>query len=368
MIKTTALFLCAGIFAGCQNAGGQLTTEETPAKPKNIILLIGDGMGLSQVSASFYFNDQKTNFYRFPQVGLHQSSASSHKITDSAAGATAFASGEKSYNGAIGVNKDTVAIATIVELASKKGISSGVVSTSSITHATPASFYAHVKSRGMAEEIAEYLVASPIDFFAGGGLDYFAKRKDGSNYLDSLANQGFAVNTTALNRPQNLSIDNKYGFLLADDGMPRMVDGRGSFLPDATAMALDHLSQDEDGFFLMIEGSQIDWGGHANDSEYLISEQLDFDQTIGLALDFAEKNGNTLVIVTADHETGGLTLSSTPLEGGGADYNKITPTFSTGGHSATLIPVFSFGPGSENFSGIYQNNDIFEKMKSAAGW
>ncbi|MDH5598747.1 MAG: alkaline phosphatase, partial [Cyclobacteriaceae bacterium] len=164
----------------------------------------------------------------------------------------------------------------------------------------------------------------------------------------------------------------RYAYFLAPDGMPRMLDGRGDFLPDATNQALKYLSQNEKGFFLMVEGSQIDWGGHANDSEYLTTEMLDFQKAIKVALEFAEKEGNTLVIVTADHETGGFTLSSTPtqMEGGmvGSDYDKITPTFSTSGHSATLIPVFSFGPGSEDFGGVYENTKIFDKMRKATGW
>jgi alkaline phosphatase len=139
--------------------------------------------------------------------------------------------------------------------------------------------------------------------------------------------------------------------------MPTMLEGRGDFLPNATKLALETLSKNKEGFFLMIEGSQIDWGGHENNADYLISELIDFDKTIGVALDFASQNGETLVIVTADHETGGFTLASD--EG---DYNKIKPTFSTGGHSATMVPVFSKGPSASLFSGIYENTAIYSKM------
>lgn len=123
---------------------------------------------------------------------------------------------------------------------------------------------------------------------------------------------------------------------------------------------------------MMVEGSQVDWGGHANDADYLISELIDFDEAIGKALDFAEKNGNTLVIVTADHETGGFTLSSTPKEREDgtsySDYSKVSGTFSTDGHSATLIPVFAYGPGAEAFSGVYENTEIFHKILEATNW
>ena len=146
----------------------------------------------------------------------------------------------------------------------------------------------------------------------------------------------------------------KYGFLLADGGMPKMIDGRGSFLYDATALGLSYLKKDKDGFFLMVEGSQIDWGGHSNDEDYLIGEMIDFDIVLGSVLDFAKKDKNTLVIVTADHETGGFTLASDD-----GDYNKIKPSFSTKGHSATMVPVFAYGPGAEKFSGIYENTDSY---------
>ncbi|MFT4697371.1 MAG: alkaline phosphatase [Flavobacteriaceae bacterium] len=325
-------------------------------KPKNIILLIGDGMGLSEVSASQFFNKENSNFERFPVVGLIKTSASSDLITDSAAGATAFSAGIKTYNGAIGVDKDSISIETIVEQISKKDIVTGVVSTSSITHATPASFYAHVKLRRMYEDIAVDMVASDIDFFAGGGLKFFNNRTDKQNLIEQLKTKGFDVITDQL--PTTVS-DKKQAILLAKDEMPKMLDGRGDFLPNATKLALDALSKNEEGFFLMVEGSQIDWGGHANDADYLISELIDFDNAMGVALDFAKQNGETLVIVTADHETGGFTLASDE-----DDYNKIKPVFSTGGHSATMVPVFAKGPSENVFGGIYENTEIYTKMYS----
>jgi alkaline phosphatase len=151
----------------------------------------------------------------------------------------------------------------------------------------------------------------------------------------------------------------KYGFLLADSGMPKVLEGRGSFLYDATNLGIKRLSKNNEGFFLMVEGSQVDWGGHNNDGEYLVSELIDFDTVIGQVLDYAAKDGNTLVVVTADHETGGFTLASD--EG---DYNKINPSFSTGGHSATMVPVFAYGPGAAEFMGIYENTAIYTKIKA----
>lgn len=340
----------------CLYGQDNATINTENPKPKNIVLLIGDGMGLSEVSASLFYNKTTTNFERFSTIGLIKTSSSNELITDSAAGATAFSTGIKSYNGAIGVDKNGIAVETILEQLVKKGYATGLIATSSIVHATPASFYAHTKSRRLYEEIATFLPSSNIDFLAGGGTKFFNSREDGKDLFSEFKKNGYKVHTKEL--PASVS-NKKQVILLREDEMPKMLDGRGDFLPNATKLALEALSKNETGFFLMIEGSQIDWGGHANDADYLISELLDFDKTIGAVLDFSQKNGETLVIVTADHETGGFTLSADS-----GDYNKIKPVFSTGGHSATMVPVFAEGPGSYLFGGIYENTAIYKKMKS----
>ncbi len=354
----TVLFSFALITTSCvsvqvkDNTVSHISSEVK--KPKNIILLIGDGMGLSQVSTAIYYKKGKPHFERFNTIGLSKTSSASDLITDSAAGATVFSTGKRTYNGAIGVDKDTIPVPTIIEQLSKEGFATGIISTSSIQHATPASFYAHVKSRRMYEEITEFAPNSGVNFFVGGGLKFFNKRKDGKDYLAEMKAKGYEVFTDQL--PKTPSEKNEL-ILLAEDGMPKMGEGRGDFLPNATKLALEKLSKNEKGFFLMVEGSQIDWGGHDNDADYLIEELMDFEKTLGVALDFADLNGETLVIVTADHETGGYTLASD-----GSDYNKIKPSFSTTGHSATMVPVFAEGPGASLFGGIYESIDIYHKM------
>ncbi len=360
------LFLLLAVIALSCTTSVNPTAEPEVNKPTNIIFLIGDGMGLSAVSTGFYFGDQPSVFKRFQEIGLQQTSSASHKVTDSAASGTAMATGTLTYNNAVGVDTAKVNLQNIAEVVAAMGWSTGVVATSSITHATPASFYAHVEQRGMEEEIAAQLIASEIDFFAGGGRDKFEVRKDSSDLLLLAAEKGFTIDTTGLAPPGSLNADQKYGFLPQAGSMPPMID-RGDFLPDATVLAISHLSQNNEGFFLMVEGSQIDWAGHSNDSEYLVGEMLDFEKVIAAALDFAEKEGNTLVVVTADHETGGYALGpAVPKEGesGYSDYNVIEPVFATGGHTATLIPVFALGPGAEKFKGIYKNTEINYKMKA----
>lgn len=356
-------------FAGCSE---NESTTATVKRPKNVILLISDGTGLSQISSSFYFKDTVPNYQRFKTIGLINTSSSREKVTDSAAGATAFASGVKTYNGAIGVDDDSTEVETLVEIAARKGIKNGVIATSSITHATPASFFAHEFSRGYAENIALDMVNSEVDFIAGGGIQYFNKREDGRNLLNELSNNSFMVDTTALSTFDLIQSQEKAAFLLAGDAMPRMLSGRGDFLPAATELGIQFLSKDGANFFMMVEGSQIDWGGHSNEAEYLVTELIDFDNAVGKALDFAEKDGNTLVIVTSDHETGGYTLSAKTMtrEDGTeySDYSDIGATFSNGGHSATLVPVFAYGPGAEAFAGIYQNTDIFDKILELTKW
>jgi alkaline phosphatase len=337
--------------------------SKAPAKPSNIIFLIGDGMGLSAVSATVYYGDEKSEFERFREMGLIRTSSATHKVTDSAASGTAMATGKKTYNGAIGVDTARMTVQNISEVVDSLGWNTGVVATSTITHATPASFYAHVDNRGKEEEIAAQLVESYIDFFAGGGTALFASRSDGVDLLQTAAEKGFVVDTSALAAPGSLSDNQKYGFLLAPGGMPPMTEGRGDFLPAATRLAMEQLSKGNRGFFLMVEGSQIDWGGHANSVDYVVSETLDFEKAVAVALDFAEADGNTLVVVTADHETGGFTLGAKQDEATGySNYAEIGSSFATGTHSATLIPVFAYGPGAEHFKGMYENTEIFTKM------
>lgn len=346
----------------------------TVKKPLNVILLIGDGTGLSQVSSAFFYKDTTPNYARFKNIGLIKTSSSQQLITDSAAGATAFACGVKTYNGAISVADDSTHVKTIIELVSPKNIKTGLIATSSITHATPACFFAHTLSRASSQEIAAYLPKSGVDFFAGGGIKHFNKREDEKNLLKNYKAEGVHIDTTSLGSFSEIKSYDKVGYLLASDHMKSVMDGRGDYLSKATALGIDFLGKDtmHPNFFLMVEGSQVDWGGHANDGPYLVSELIDFDDAVGVALDFAEKDGNTLVIVTADHETGGFTLGSATkknAEGNDySDYNELKLLFSTHGHSATMVPVFAFGPGSEEFTGIYENTGIFDKIMEVTAW
>jgi alkaline phosphatase len=208
----------------------------------------------------------------------------------------------------------------------------------------------------MDEEIAEDFLNTDIDVFIGGGKTFFENRTDGRNLLDDLKKNGYAIKTGIRSIAKTKS--GKLAGFLDDLHPPKMSEGRGQMLTLASITAIGLLSQNKNGFFLMVEGSQIDWAGHANDSEYLVQEMIDFDNAIGKVLDFADKDKNTLVIVTSDHETGGYSVL-----GGSLDSGKVEGSFSTGYHTPVMVPVFAFGPGAEKFTGIYHNNALFNKMK-----
>jgi alkaline phosphatase len=318
-------------------------------------------MGVSQVQAGLTANGGKLNLLQFPVTGFSLTEASDQYITDSGAGATALSIGRKTYNGAIGVDATGAAQETILETAEKKGLATGLVATCSITHATPASFIAHQAKRSLEEAIALDFLKTDVDVFIGGGLRYFTQRGDRRNLLAELAAKGYQTlaDTTADIRQFTKG---KLAALTADLHPAKMTEGRGDYLVRATQTALQILQQGPKGFFVMIEGSQIDWGGHANDTRYVTSEMIDFDQAIGEALRFAQQDKNTLVIVTADHETGGMSLTA-----GSTAAGTVEAKFTTGGHTGVMVPVFAFGPGAEAFSGIYPNTAIYAKMIQALG-
>ena len=360
------LFILLSLLISCSSQSkGSYVPTEGKKRPKNVILMIGDGMGIAQITAGLYSNKNRLQLEKFPIVGLHKSYASNALITDSAAGATAFACGQKTYNGAIAVDPDTIPIPTILELAEAKGLATGLIATSTIVHATPASFIAHVSARSMYEKIAEAFLDTEIDLFIGGGKKFFDRREtDDQNLYELLTEKGYVVSDYFNGEIQDLNINFKknFAYFTADNDPLPVLRGR-NYLEFSSELAPIFLKNhnDNQGFFLMIEGSQIDWGGHANNSEYIVSEVLDFDKAIGKVLNFAKADGETLVIVTADHETGGYAINP------GSTHGTIVGGFTSDYHTAALIPVFAFGPGSELFKGIYENTAINHKMKALLG-
>lgn len=327
-------------------------------KAKNVIFLIGDGMGSAQVYAAITASNKPLNIERMQSTGFQKTYSANAYITDSGAAGTALATGTKTNNGAIGVDPKGNVLKSILEIAEENGLSTGLVASASVTHATPASFIAHQGSRGSYEDIASDFLQTDIDLFIGGGLNHFTKRTDGKDLTETLRANGYAVETTLDGVLKSNA--SKLAGLIYDDQPPYRLKGRGDMLPATTAKAIEILSKNKKGFFLMVEGSQIDWAGHANAADTLIDETLDFDRAIGVALDFAAKNKRTLVVVTGDHETGGVTIT-----GGDINLRKTVLSFSTRGHSGITLPVYASGPGAYKFTGIYDNTRIPMKILEA---
>lgn len=327
-------------------------------KAKNIILMIGDGMGTSQIYAGLVANKGKLYIEYLPNIGFIKTYSADELITDSAAGATAFATGKKTNNGMIGMTPDNQPVPAITELVEQHGLSTGLVATSTITHATPAAFVAHEFSRHYYEQIASDFLRDGVDVFIGGGRSHFTDRLDRLNLINVLKERNYTVVDTILDL--DAAQGDKLAGLLYYDSPPSIIDGRGNMLSQATKKSLEILSKNENGFFLMVEGSQIDWGNHSNNILYQTEEMLDFDRTIGEVLEFAASDRETLVIITADHETGGLAIS-----GGNLKKGLVFGDYTTNGHTGVMVPVFAYGPSADLFRGIYENTDIYYKMIQA---
>ncbi|WP_028593249.1 alkaline phosphatase [Paenibacillus assamensis] len=446
-LKPKKLLLCAlasvmafGIIGGAWGLAERhaIAAESKPEskKIKNVIFMIGDGMGYSYTAAHRYMKDnpdtplmEKTLFDQH-LIGSQMTYPEDPKenITDSASAATAMSAGVKTYNNAIAVDNDHSRVKTVLEHAKGKGMSTGLVATSEVTHATPAAFGAHEDSRKNMDQIAddyfdEWVYGKhKIDVMLGGGKSNFA-RKD-RDLTKEFQEDGYSYVT---NREQLLKDDSEQVLgLFADGGLDKMID-RSSETPslkDMTESAIKRLDKNEEGFFLMVEGSQIDWAGHDNDVVAAMSEMEDFEQSLQAVLEFAEKDGETLVVLTADHSTGGFSLGTdgeysfdvAPIKAakrtpdymaakiaGGADVEQtlkayidleLKPeemdsvkkaaetknvaeidnaiekifdkrTFSgwtTGGHTGEDVPLIAYGPGKEQFAGLIDNIDNATKI------
>ena len=333
-------------------------TKITPSqgkKIKNVILMIGDGMSLMHVYSAWTANRGKLFLDNCQAVGLSKTYCADKLITDSGAGGTAIASGQKTNYHYVGVDTLGHPLKSLVDFAAAKGKSTGIAVTCRLWDATPADFCCHNKDRDAESEIVTDYVNCNADYVFGGGAKLFENREDGRDLFKELREKCFRTP-----RSWDELAGIKSGKVFA---VPYPVDTplpaeRGDLLARASLKGIDLLNQNKNGFFMMIEGSQLDDYGHFNDLDLLMQETHDFDRTIGAIYEWAAKDGETLVVVTADHETGGLTLVDGDLKEG-----KIVCKFSTGGHSGVMVPVYAFGPGAQEFTGIYENTAIFDKIK-----
>lgn len=344
--------------SACCNNGGEVDKEPEKPVATNIIYMIGDGTALPQVYSAMLATGKDLAFAHFPYTGIVITRSANKDITDSAASGTALACGKKTNNSMVGMDTDSVPIPSILEVMHDNGKSTGFVVTSYVTHATPASFYAKVPKRKMYEVIAEQMMdCDKLDVAIGGGRKHFNNREDGRNLLAEMSDKGWTVYDTLANIDTACK---RYAVIANDNHMPKAME-RGNYLPEGVKTALATLSKNKNGFFLMVEGSQIDFGAHANDSLWMVNETVDFSNAINVALEFAKADGHTLVVVTADHETGGLTMVDP--EG---KYNNVNFKYSTNSHSCLPVMVYAYGPGAEQFTGWMDNTEIIGKMFKAA--
>ena len=362
-------------------------------KVKNVIYLIGDGMGFGAVTSLLLSEDEMTGFEQASVIGLSETCSANNYVTDSAAGGTALATGKRTNNGFVGADPDGNQLTSVLRKAQAMGKKTGIVVNTTLTEATPAAFYAGVTSRKMVFDIAKQFTESNVDVAIGGGLDHFIARPDSLDLTATLIEKGYDV---FLNWETVLGTDSeKFVGILPLYDLHRREENNGTasaaegqevclaaqlaslnedvntthlseptvYLEKATVKALDILSRNnKDGFFLMIESAIIDGYGHNNDSDGMIVEMKEFNRTLQNMIDYVNNNPETLLVVTADHETGGTGVYYNGHKPGNEGPVKLN--FSTSGHTGTVVPIFAYGPGAENFAGLMKNTDVPKKIEA----
>ena len=322
-------------------------------KVRNVILLIGDGMGQGAVNVGMYANGGHLTMTNLKTFGLVRTQSASNFTTDSAASGTAYATGHKTTNGFVGKDTARVNLPNLPELLTPLGYACGVVSTDELNGATPASFFAHQAARGEKEAIWADLPASVLAFASAGTQSVF---------------EGLPLSTQdAIKKTFTVVYDPKDPAVAGSDRLLYLPESvhldRGDYLPATTEMAINYLSQrGKKGFFLIVEGARIDKHEHSNELPETLAEMLDFDKAVEAAVRFAEKDGHTLVIISADHETG-----ATLLNGGDPETGFVRVTFASGSHTPNMVPLFAYGPHSRDFGCVQENSDVANKILQLLG-
>ena len=380
-MKTYRFFLIAlmaiSVFSSC-----------CEQKPKNVIYLIGDGMGFGAVSSLLLSTEDETGFEKAPVIGLSETCSANNYVTDSPAGGTALATGIRTCNGFLGVGPDSVQLESLLKKAQKMGKKTGIVVNTTLTEATPGAFYAGVTSRKESYKIAEQFTESGVDVAIGAGLSAFINRPDSVDMTEVLIEKGYDVYLD-WRHVLNTQSDKFVGILEMSDVHRRnkqrnttasAAEGQEvclaarlaaeeenvdttrfseptEYLHKACTKALSVLEKNAPkGFFLMVESAIIDGYGHNNDSEGMIEEMQEFDKTLKALVAYVKEHPNTLLVVTADHETGGTNVAYQSHAVN--EPEGLHLSFSTKGHSGTVVPIFAYGAGAEKFAGIFKNKEI----------
>ena len=344
------------------------------ASVKNVILLIGDGMGINHITAARISGEKgaysRLNLDTMPYTGFSINFSTSSLITDSAAAATALATGFRTDNGRLATLPDGTPVMGIMLKAKERGQSTGIVTTAKITDATPAAFLVNADSRTFERTIAQDMLNTQTDVLLGGGADAFGinpftREPKARALINQALEDGY---TYVYDRDSLLNLEITEGSKL----IGLFMGGGMSFeltrfptepsLSEMMLKALEIVGQNPGGFFLMVEGARIDTAGHSNSPAEMIGVILAFDQAVGLALDFARANSATLVLVTADHETGGFAVTSGTPAGEMVNYGWLST-----GHTAAMVPIYAFGPGAEHFSGTLDITEIPIRLAELMG-
>ena len=375
-----AIVMALAVLTGCSSKHSQ--------KPTNVIYLIGDGMGFGAVSSLLLSVDEETGFEMAPVIGLNETCSANNYVTDSPAGGTALATGTRTCNGFLGVGPDSVQLESLLKKAQKMGKKTGIVVNTTLTEATPGAFYAGVTSRKESYKIAEQFTESGVDVAIGAGLSAFINRPDSVDMTEVLIEKGYDVYLD-WRHVLNTQSDKFVGILEMSDVHRRnkqrnttasAAEGQEvclaarlaaeeenvdttrfseptEYLHKACTKALSVLEKNAPkGFFLMVESAIIDGYGHNNDSEGMIEEMQEFDKTLKALVAYVKEHPNTLLVVTADHETGGTNVAYQSHAVN--EPEGLHLSFSTKGHSGTVVPIFAYGAGAEKFAGIFKNKEI----------
>lgn len=363
-------------------------TFEYQESPKNVIYLIGDGMGFGAVSSLLLSMEEETGFEQAPVIGLSETCSANNYVTDSPAGGTALATGTRTCNGFLGVDPDSVQLESLLKKAQKMGKKTGIVVNTTLTEATPGAFYAGVTSRKESYKIAEQFTESGVDVAIGAGLSAFINRPDSVDMTAVLIKKGYNVyldwksvletqsekfvgildmgdvhrrnkkstTTASAAEGQEVCLAARLAATEENADTTRFSEPT-EYLHKACTKALSILEKGASkGFFLMVESAIIDGYGHNNDSEGMIEEMKEFDQTLKTLIAYIDEHPNTLLVVTADHETGGTGVAYKSHE---VNQPKgLHLNFSTKGHTGTVVPIFAYGAGAESFRGIFQNKEL----------
>jgi alkaline phosphatase len=419
MIIAIAGSFTVGSFTGITSLqSAEAKIPQANKKVENIIFMIPDGYSSSYATNYRLFKGEESVMDSH-LVGMHRTYSANSEVTDSAAAGTAMATGTKTNNGVISIDPAGNKLETILQAAEKSGKSSGLVATSTITHATPAVFGSHVETRANEKDIAPQLLQSDVDVILGGGKKYFS-----DDLLNKAKQDGYEIVSEKQSLTNVKKTDKLIG-LFAEDSLSPELDRETTNEPslqEMTSAAIDVLSNDKDGFFLMVEGSQIDWAGHDNDAAWAMKDTEAFEKAVEAALDFAKKDKKTLVVIAGDHDTGGMSvggyggsganleilknvtatgdfmasqlnkersniqeigLKYTGITLSGTEVNQIkqasNPAFQINsiiskralvgwthtGHTGTDIPVYAYGPQAHKFAGLIENTDFPQLMAEA---